>query len=73
MKEAAALVRTPAGLVALNASDDPSNSEIKALEARYAALWRFYVFVPEALATRTAEACRSLFGYPSEHHGESGH
>jgi hypothetical protein len=73
MKEAAALVRTPAGLVALNASDDPSNSEIKALEARYAALWRFYVFVPEALVTRTAEACRSLFGYPSEHHGESGH
>jgi HD superfamily phosphohydrolase len=71
MKEAAALVRTPAGLVALNASDDPSNSEIKALEARYAALWRFYVFVPETLVRRAAEAARALFGYPSEHHGES--
>jgi hypothetical protein len=73
MKEAAALVRTPAGLVALNASDDPSNSEIKALEARYQALWRFYVFVPEALMTRAAEAARTLFGYPSEHHGELSH
>lgn len=70
MKEAAALVRTPAGLVPLNASDDPSSSEIKALEARYAALWRFYVFVPETLVSRAADACRSLFGYPSEHHGE---
>lgn len=70
MKEAAALVRTPAGLVALNASDDPSNSEIKALEARYAALWRFYVFVPETLVAPAAEAARALFGYPSEHHGE---
>jgi len=70
MKEAAALVRTPAGLLALNASDDPSNSEIKALEARYAALWRFYVFVPEALVTHAAKAARALFGYPSEHQGE---
>ncbi len=73
MKEAAALVRTPAGLVPLNAPDDPSNSEIKALEARYAALWRFYVFVPETLVARAADACRSLFGYTSEHHGELNH
>jgi uncharacterized protein len=67
MKEAAALVRTPKGLIALNAADDPSNAEIKAMEARYAGLWRFYVFVPEAFVTRTAEAAASVFGFPSEH------
>ncbi|HEX7408684.1 MAG TPA: HD domain-containing protein [Candidatus Binatia bacterium] len=67
MKEAAALVRTPGGLTALNQCDDQPNSEIKALEARYAALWRFYVFVPDALVTRTAGAARTFFGYPSEH------
>ena len=66
MKEAAALVRTPAGLVRLNESNDPA-SEIKALEARYAALWRLYVFVPKACDTRAADAAREVFGYPSEH------
>jgi HD superfamily phosphohydrolase len=67
MKEAAALVRTPQGLAELNASESPQNSEISALEARYAALWRFYVFVPAEHAARTADAARELFGYPSEH------
>ncbi len=67
MKEAAALVRTPAGLVPLNAPDRQPISEITALEARYAALWRLYVFVPDACAARTADAARDVFGYPSEH------
>lgn len=67
MKEAAALVRTPRGLLPLNASDDPSTTEIKAMEARYAELWRFYVFVPEQFTARTAEAAASMFGLPSEH------
>jgi uncharacterized protein len=66
MKEAAALVRTPAGLARLNASVEPA-SEITALEARYAALWRLYVFVPQEHTSRTADAAREIFGYPSEH------
>ena len=69
MKEAAALVRTPRGVVALNAVDDESGAEIQALEARYAALWRLYVFVPDEFVARTAEAARQIFGYPSEHQG----
>jgi hypothetical protein len=67
MKEAAALVRTPAGLVPLNADDRQPISEITALEARYAALWRLYVFVPAEYAAKTADAARTIFGYPSEH------
>jgi hypothetical protein len=67
MKEAAALVRTPRGVVALNAAADASGAEILALEARYAALWRLYVFVPDELVARTAEPARQIFGYPSEH------
>ncbi len=67
MKEAAALVRTPAGLVALNEADRQPSSEIKALEARYAQLWRLYVFVPADKMAQTADAARGLFGYPSEH------
>ena len=66
MKEAAALVRTPRGLVRLNEVVEPA-SEINALEARYAALWRLYVFVPETLAGRTAAAMQEMLGYPSEH------
>lgn len=64
MKEAAAYARTPAGLVALNQHGD---AEISALEGRYAALWRFYVFVPEEYVAKTAAAGGALFGYPSEH------
>ena len=67
MKEAAAMVRTPQGIASLNAGDDESNSEIQALEARYAQLWRFYVLVPAAVAAQTAAAARELFGYPSEY------
>jgi len=67
MKEAAAVVRTPAGLFALNEAERQSNSEITALEARYAALWRLYVFVAEDRAGAAADAAREIFGYPSEH------
>jgi len=67
MKEAAALVRLPAGLMALNDTERQPSSEISALEARYAALWRLYVFVPEACVARTAAAAAEIFGYPSEH------
>jgi len=67
MKEAAVLVRTPKGIYSLNVVDGQPSSEIQALEARYAGLWRLYVFVPEAVAERTAAAAREIFGYPSEH------
>lgn len=70
MKEAAALVRTPEGLRALNVTERPPSSEIAALEARYAQLWRLYVFVPAEFALATASAGRDVFGYPSEHRGE---
>ena len=67
MKEAAALVRLPAGLMALNDSERQPSSEIRALEARYASLWRMYVFVPDTSVARTAAAAGEIFGYPSEH------
>jgi hypothetical protein len=67
MKEAAALVRTPGGLVRLNEVARQPHSEIRALEERYAALWRLYVFVPEASAAQTPGPAREIFGYPSEH------
>lgn len=67
MKEAAALVHTPRGLVALNRYDDDGTAEIGAIEARYAALWRLYVFVPEGAAARAASAAAAVIGYPSEY------
>ncbi|MFQ5667919.1 MAG: HD domain-containing protein [Candidatus Binatia bacterium] len=69
MKEAAAPVRTPAGVVPLNAPGQQPSSEIKALEGRYAQLWRLYVFVPPDRMARAADAGREFFGYPSEHRG----
>jgi hypothetical protein len=36
----------------------------------YGGLWRLYVFVPEALAARTAEPARRICGYPSEHQAD---
>jgi len=66
MKEAAALVRTPRGLQPLNEAERQRHSEISALEARYAALWRLYVFVPEEHTARAAQAARAALGYPSE-------
>jgi hypothetical protein len=67
MKEASARVVTSRGLGALNDGDEAGSAEIRALQDRYAQLWRLYVFVPadrvEAAAPRAAE----LFGHASEH------
>jgi len=67
MKEAAALVQTGTGLARLNDPDNAAYGEIRAMEERYAGLWRFYVFVPGEAATKTAQAAAALFGHPSEH------
>jgi HD superfamily phosphohydrolase len=67
MKEAAARVVTSRGLGALNDPSDPAGAEIRALEERYAQLWRLYVFVPGSVVERAAAAGAELFGYPSEH------
>ncbi|MDX2165856.1 MAG: HD domain-containing protein [Deltaproteobacteria bacterium] len=67
MKEAAARVVTSRGLGALNDPADPAGAEIRAIEERYAQLWRLYVFVPPAAVERAAAAAAELFGYPSEH------
>jgi hypothetical protein len=69
MKEAAARVVTSRGLGALNDPADPAGAEIRALEDRYAQLWRLYVFVPPSAVARAAPAAAELFGYPSEHRG----
>jgi hypothetical protein len=66
MKEAKARVCTPAGVQLLNAPDRYHSAEIQALEARYAELWRLYVFVPAAHTGRTADVCQDIFGFPSE-------
>jgi HD superfamily phosphohydrolase len=72
MKEAGALVRLPRGVAALNDPRGSSNAEIQALEARYAQLWRLFVFVPAERAAATAGPAAEIFGYPSEHRGGSG-
>ncbi len=66
MKEAGALVRTRRGVVHLNDPSAGAPSELRALEERYEALWRFYVFVPEGHEERCARAAEELFGFPSE-------
>jgi len=66
MKEAAVLVRRPDGLRPLNQDAAHHRSEITALEARYADLWRFYVFVPPELTSITAKVAHDFFGSRSE-------
>ncbi|HVN87355.1 MAG TPA: HD domain-containing protein [Candidatus Binatia bacterium] len=66
MKEAAVLVRRPDGLAPLNRDAAHHLAEIAALEARYAALWRLYVFVPPELTAGAARAAHEFFGSPSE-------
>ena len=39
----------------------------RALEERYANLWRLYVFVPAEVAARAAAVSAELFGHPSEY------
>lgn len=67
MKEAAAMVCTPSGLQRLNRGDRHPDSEIEALQARYALLWRLYVLVAEDVAADASRVAQDLFGYPSEH------
>jgi hypothetical protein len=67
MKEAAAWVRVPEGLRRLNETGGSASSEIAALEARYANLWRLYVFAPPNAADRIGPAASDLFGFPNEH------
>ncbi len=67
MKEAAATVCTPRGVLPLNRYDEPHDSEIRALERAYERLWRFYVFVPAPFAVRAGEVCREVFGLANEH------
>jgi len=66
MKEAAVLVRRPSGLAPLNQDAARHRSEITALEARYAELWRLYVFVPSELTAVTANVAHEFFGNRSE-------
>lgn len=70
MKEAAVLVRTPAGVVRLN---DPAYSaprELRVLEDQYQALWRLYVFVPTGYEHRCSAIAAEVLGFPSEHETE---
>jgi len=67
MKEAAARVCTPEGICPLNAAAGAGLAEIKALEERYAGLWRMYVFVPRQAVAPTAGAAEERLGFPSEH------
>ena len=67
MKEAAARVVTSRGIAALNDPADPAGAEIRALEERYAQLWRLYLFVPGGAVEAAAAAGAEWFGVPSEH------
>jgi HD superfamily phosphohydrolase len=69
MKEAAAWVRVPGGLGRLNEGAGSALAEIRALEERYASLWRLYVFAPRETADGLSRAAEQLFGFPSEHVG----
>jgi uncharacterized protein len=66
MKEAAVPVETSRGLEALNAPDSTSFAEIDALQARYADLWRFYLFVPAHAVSRAAVLASERFDTPCE-------
>ncbi|MFT3736449.1 MAG: HD domain-containing protein [Rhodocyclaceae bacterium] len=67
MKEAAVPIENSRGLAHLDDPDDDAHTEIRALQARYAGLWRFYVFVPAAAVAKAAAVCGELFGVASEH------
>ena len=66
MKEAGAWVETASGLRRLNDPQSIAFAEIQAIEARYAGLWRFYVFVPAA-SVAVAGLAAEMFGHRSEH------
>lgn len=72
MKEAAAPVQTPDGLLPLNATGGAGVGEIHAIEERYASLWRFYVFVPAAVVDRAGPTAADIFGEANEHASRRG-
>ncbi|WP_095530329.1 HD domain-containing protein [Candidatus Dactylopiibacterium carminicum] len=67
MKEAAVPIENSRGLMHLNHPDDEAHGEIQALQDRYAGLWRFFIFVPEAAVAKAGKVCEALFGIQSEH------
>jgi len=67
MKEAEALVDTPAGVCAMSAAAGSGAAEIAALAERHAALWRLYVFVPPEHVTRMHTIAAEFFERPSEY------
>jgi len=67
MKEAGAWVETASGLRRLNDPQSVAFAEIQAIEARYAGLWRFYVFVPAAAVAHVTGLAAEIFGHRSEH------
>lgn len=67
MKEAAVPVETREGFMLLNQAGSAAEAEIKALQERYADLWRFYVFVPEASVAKARRCVEEYLGVPSEY------
>ncbi len=61
MKEAAVPVETSRGLEYLNDAGGTTFAEIDALQARYADLWRFYVFVPGHAVGRAVAIAEEMF------------
>ncbi len=68
MKEASARVIGAGGPGRLNDAGAEGLGEIRALEERYAALWRLHVFAPREAAERAVGAATEFFGRPSERH-----
>lgn len=63
LKEARMLARLPDGVRPLN--DWPERHlELDALEEQYARIWRFWVFAPEGLEEKVAEAAAEALGAP---------
>ncbi|MFT4173507.1 MAG: HD domain-containing protein [Rhodocyclaceae bacterium] len=67
MKEAAVRVENSRGAAWLNDPGDEACGEIRALEERYAGLWRFYIFVPPGKTREAARVAGEMFGIASEH------
>lgn len=61
MKEAAVPVERSKGLEYLNDAGGTTFAEIDALQARYADLWRFYVFVPGHAVERATAIAEEMF------------
>ncbi len=67
MKEAAAPVCAPDGITPLTEAEGEGLSEIKALAARHADLWRLFVFAPAERIRQMTPIASEFFGHPSEY------